>query len=99
MRQRCAALHDRVEKLRGPLKGFRGTYYDFPCVTVYNKMNSWFEEVGIAITSRLYGEVYSVIREIVNPILLHFRKDLAKASEEARSVSFGHEPKPATVLL
>lgn len=99
MRERCQALHDRVEKLRGPLKGFRGGYIKVPCVTVLNMMNSWFEDVGIAITSRLYGETYYPIREIYDSILRHFRSDLAKVSEEARSVSFGHEPKPDSVLL
>jgi len=99
MIKRFNLILDRLERLRGPLRGFSLGYLKNPCVTVYNTMMSWFKEASVSIYSSVMGECYPPIVQIVDKLVLAFRKDLAKTEEAARGIVFGFAPKEDAVIL
>lgn len=99
MIKRFSLLGDRVEKLRGTLRGFTLGYIRNPCVTVYNQMMAWFKEANVSIYSSIMGECYPPVVQIVDKLVLNFRKDLARTEEQVRGVTFGHAVKEESIIL
>jgi len=62
-------------------------------------MMGWFKEAGINIYTSIVGELYPTIRDIVDPLILNFRKDLAKAEEACRGEIYGFGIKEQSLIL
>lgn len=80
------------------MRGFTLGYKKNPCVFVYNQMMEWMKESKISIYSSIMGELYKPVVEIVDNLVLNFRKDLLAAEEQARGYIYGFGPKEQSVI-
>jgi hypothetical protein len=56
------------------------------------------KECQISIYSSIMGELYKPLVEIVDVLVLNFRKDLLNAEEAARGMIYGFGPKEDAVI-